>query len=104
DRVGVEVVHDEDDLVRVGVVDVEQMVDTVGPVDAGAGGLGVGSAQARRQPRRGSAHTKIEQVAQRTYSEASRATRTAAAGVPARASASSWSGFSSITTTGQAGS
>ena len=44
DRVGVEVVHDQHDLVRVGVLDAQQMVDAVGPVDSGAGGLGVGAA------------------------------------------------------------
>jgi len=43
DRVGVEVVHDQDDLVRVGVVEGEKLLDAVGPVDAGPGGLGVGA-------------------------------------------------------------
>jgi hypothetical protein len=97
--VGGEVVHDEDDLVRVGVVDGQEMFDAAGPVDAGPGGLGVGAAPTPQ----GSAHTKIEQVPQRRYSESSRATRPGAAGVPALASASSCSGFSSITTTGKPG-
>lgn len=44
DAVGVEVVHDQDDLVRVGVVDGQQVVDAVGPVDAGPGRFGVGAA------------------------------------------------------------
>jgi len=38
------VVHDQDDLVRVGVLDAQEMFDAVGPVDSGAGGLGVGAA------------------------------------------------------------
>ena len=41
---GVEVVHDEDDLVRLGVLDGQEMVDAVGPVDSGAGRVGVGAA------------------------------------------------------------
>lgn len=44
DRVGVDVVHHQDDLVRRGVVDGQQMVHAVGPVGAGPGGLGVGAA------------------------------------------------------------
>lgn len=44
DAVGVEVVHHQDDLVRVGVVDGQQVVDAVGPVDAGPGRFGVGAA------------------------------------------------------------
>ena len=38
------VVHDQHDLVRVGVLDTQEMFDAVGPVDSGAGGLGVGAA------------------------------------------------------------
>jgi hypothetical protein len=46
DPVGVAVVpanEDQDDLVRVRVVDGEQMLDAPGPVDAGSGGFGVGA-------------------------------------------------------------
>jgi hypothetical protein len=43
DHVSVEVVHDQGDLGGVRVVDGEQMLDAVGPVDAGSGGFGVGA-------------------------------------------------------------
>src|SRR4249920_580387 len=48
DRVGVEIVHDQDDLVRVWVLDTQEMFDALGPVDSGAGGLGVGAAPTRQ--------------------------------------------------------
>lgn len=46
DVVGVQVVHDQHDLVRVGVVDVQQVLDPAGPVQAGAGRFRVGAAPA----------------------------------------------------------
>jgi hypothetical protein len=44
--VGVEVVHDQHDLLGVGVVGAEQPLDLTGPVDPGAAGLGVHPAPA----------------------------------------------------------
>jgi len=46
DVVGVEVVHHRGDLVGVGLVDGQQVVDAVGPFDAGPGRFGVGAAPA----------------------------------------------------------
>ena len=65
---GVEVVHDQDDLVR-GVVDVQQMFERV------SSRCGSGGARRRRGAnRKGFGHAKIEQVQRRMYSEYSRAT------------------------------
>ena len=43
DGVGVEVVHDQDDLLGVGVVAVQESFDLVGPVGAGASRQGFGA-------------------------------------------------------------
>ena len=56
--VGVQVVHDEHDAFGVRVVDAEQLVDLVRPVDPGPPLAGVDPAPAGE----GSTHTKIEQV------------------------------------------
>ena len=63
-----------------------------------------GCASTRRQPARGPAQQKIEHVPLRTYPESSRRSRPGAAGIGSRAWASSWQGFSSMHTTGTAGS
>ena len=49
DAVGVEVVHDQHHGLGVGVVDGEQPLDLVGPVDLGASGLGVDVAPAAQR-------------------------------------------------------
>jgi hypothetical protein len=67
--VGVEVVHHQHHGRGVGVVHVQQFLDLAGPVDPGP----LGNEWTRRHPARGSTHTKIEHVPQRTYSLSSRA-------------------------------
>lgn len=57
-----------------------------------------------RHPRRGSVNTKIEQMPHRTYSLSRRASRLGRAGIGSRTWPRSWKGFSSMHTTGRAGS
>lgn len=99
--VRVEVVHDQDDPLRVGVVDVEKLIDFRDPVDPGPLRAGVDPAAAGEglDP-----HERSSRCRARTYSESSLRSWPGQAGIGSRAWPGSWYGFSSIQTTGTAGS
>ena len=100
DAVGVEVVHHQHHLLGVGVVDGEQPLDLVGPVDPGPLRLGVDAAPAaeRLDPEEDRAGAAADVLAVLLRS------RPGPAGIGSRAWPSSWYGFSSMQTTGRAGS